>query len=370
MSDTLPREKLLQVRDPKKMETKELMSILIGHGTQKMNVFDLSNDLVEFIRCHISENITIDDLVKMPGIGTTKAMQIVSALELGRRFKWMTEKMKVHNVGSGQIIHGDCLDVMQTLPNDIIILGFTSPPYHNAINYDEHIDKIKGNISYWERKDGSYEYYKSFIVDRFKELYRITTPGGHNIVNIAPVSWEGKRIALPFHFLCWMEEIGWQFKEDIIWEKEIAKDRRSGVLMQHPYPGYYYPSLVSEYILVLQKPADNKKLNNIYHFRSHSEKKANSIDLSEYQGEMSKNVWKIPPVAPQSNLHPCPFPIELADRIIKLYSYRNDIVIDIFAGSGQTNLAAEKLGRKHIGIETKAEYVSYAVDRLTDYIKS
>lgn len=267
-------------------------------------------------------------------------------------------------VGNGSIIKGDCLSVMRTLPDNDFILGFTSPPYLNAINYDEHIEKLQGAKERWERQDISYEEYRLFLVERFKELFRIIKPGGHNIVNISPVSWNGTRTALPFHFVSWMEQIGWQFKEDIIWEKPIARDRRSGVLLQHPYPGYYYPSLVAEYIFVFQKPADKKIQNNIYWNRSEAEKEQNKLNLSDYQGEKSKNVWKIRPLAPQENLHPCPFPLELAERVIQFYSYKGDAVIDIFAGSGQTNCAAEKLGRRHLGIETQQKYVDYAMEQL------
>ena len=104
--------------------------------------------------------------------------------------------------------------------------------------------------------------------------------------------------------------------------------------------------------------------NNIYWFRSKQEKQKNQLDLSDYQGEKSKNVWKIRPVAPQENLHPCPFPLELAERIIEFYSYIGDYVIDIFTGSGQTNIAAEKLQRRHIGIETQQRYIDYAIERF------
>jgi DNA modification methylase len=175
-------------------------------------------------------------------------------------------------------------------------------------------------------------------------------------------------MALPFHFVGWMEQIGWKFREDIIWEKSIARDRRSGVLLQHPYPGYYYPSLVSEYILVFQKPAPKKERENIYWNRSQDEKEQNKLDLSNFQGEMSKNVWKIRPLSPQENLHPAPFPLELAERVISLYSYQGDSVIDIFAGSGQTALACENLGRRHVSIEILKEYVDYATKRLKAHI--
>ena len=276
----------------------------------------------------------------------------------------LKQKFPTFKFNNGVILRGDCLKVLKNMKDDDIILAFTSPPYFNAINYEEHIEKINGKRDRWERKDVSYEEYKKFLVERFKTLLKVMVPGGFNIVNISPVSWNGNRVPLPFHFVGWMEEIGWKFKEDIIWEKPIARDRRSGLLLQHPYPGYYYPSLVSEYVLVFQKPADKKKKNNIYWFRTQKEKEENELDLSDYQGEMSKNVWKIRPVAPQENIHPCPFPQELAERVINLYSYKGDKIIDIFSGSGQALLAAQKLRRKFIGIETQQSYIEYSVKKL------
>ena len=280
----------------------------------------------------------------------------------------MIERDQAIKIGNGQLIRGDCLEVMKQLPQDNFILGFTSPPYMNAINYDEHIEKLHGSRTRWEREAISYEDYRHFLIDRFKALLQITKPGGHNVVNVAPVAWNGSRTALPFHLVNWLEEIGWKFKEDIIWEKPISRDKRSGVLMQHPYPGYYYPSLVAEYVFVFQKPAEKKKHNNIYWNRSPAEKAENEIDMSDYQGEKSKNVWKIRQLAPQQNLHPCPFPLELAERVIQLYSYKGDSVIDIFTGSGQTNCAAEKLGRQHVGIETQRKYIEYALEQLSQIV--
>ncbi|MCH7902738.1 HIT domain-containing protein [archaeon] len=210
----------------------------------------------------------------------------------------------------------------------------------------------------------------SKVLDCIKEtankLMKKYNSSGFNIVNISPVAWAGKRIALPFHFIGWMEDIGWEFKEDIVWEKTVAIDRRSGVLLQHSYPGYYYPSLVAEYIFVFQKPADKKKEQNIYYYRSQEEKEANRIDISNFNGEMSQTVWRLRPLSPQENIHPCPFPLELPERIIKFYSYKGDRVINIFAGSGQTLIAAKKLGRRFIGIETQQEYIDYSIQQLKD----
>ena len=260
------------------------------------------------------------------------------------------------------------MDVLNDLPTDEFVLAFTSPPYLNAINYSQHVDKIKGRVNYWKRENVSYDEYKQFLTERFAALLRVVKPGGYNIVNISPVGWNGERVALPFHFVSWMEQIGWKFKEYIVWEKSIARDRRSGVLLQHPYPGYYYPSLVSEYVLVFQKPAVKKERENIYWNRTTEEKERNKLDLSNFQGEMSKNVWKIRPLSPQENLHPAPFPMELAERVVSLYSYQGDAVIDIFAGSGQTALACEKLRRRHVSIEILKEYVDYATKRIHAHI--
>lgn len=277
---------------------------------------------------------------------------------------WSAYEMDTYKREEGKIFHGDCLEAMKELEDESVVLQFTSPPYFNAINYDEHIDKLQGDKDRWEREDIPYDEYRKFLVDRFRELYRVIKPGGHNIVNISPVHWDGERIALPFHFVTWMEEIGWKFKEDIIWEKPVAKDRRSGVIIQHPYPGYYYPSVVAEYVLVFQKEAETESKNNIYWFRDEDEKEENELNLDDFQGEQSKNVWKIRPVAPGENVHPCPFPVELAERVIKFYSYKGDQVLDIFMGSGQCMIAAQNLEREYIGMETQKEYIDYTMEQL------
>jgi site-specific DNA-methyltransferase (adenine-specific) len=274
--------------------------------------------------------------------------------------------MEEYELSNGVIHRGDCLDGLRELAEDAITLGFTSPPYFNAVNYEEHVEKVHGNTDHWEREEMSYDDYQDFLIKRFEEVFRVTRPGGHTIVNISPVHWEDERVALPFHLVGWMEDIGWTFKEDIIWEKPVAKDRRSGVLLQNPYPGYYYPSVVAEYVLVFQKEADDENKNNIYWNRTEEEKTKNEISLNDYQGEKSKNVWKIRQVAPGENEHPAPFPRELAERVIQFYSYQDDTVMDIFAGSGQTLLAAQDLDREFIGFETQHEYVEYAKDRVID----
>lgn len=273
---------------------------------------------------------------------------------------------ETHELSNGVINHSDCLDGLQELDSDSICLAFTSPPYFDVIDYESQAATIDDDDERWGRTDISYDEYQSFLVERFAELFRVIQPGGHAVVNIAPVTTDDGRVPLPFHFVGWMEDIGWNFKEDIVWEKPVAKDRRSGVFIQHPYPGYYYPSLVSEYVFVFQKEADTDSKNNIYWNRTQQEKENSEVSLDDFQGEKSKNVWKIRPVSPGENIHPAPFPRDLAKRVIELYSYQGDTVIDIFAGSGQSLLAAQDLSRSFVGMETQSEYIRYATERIQD----
>ena len=169
MSENIrPREKLLATDNPKMVGTEDLLAIILGHGTKGKNVFDLSKEVIRFIRENMEKEIKVSDLTQFDGIGEAKALQIVSALEIGKRFYKDKTKMQIKKVGNGRLIIGDCLDVMQTMPDNEIILAFTSPPYLDAINYEDQIKKLSGEIKYWERKKVSYEYYRNFLTDRFK----------------------------------------------------------------------------------------------------------------------------------------------------------------------------------------------------------
>ena len=171
------------------------------------------------------------------------------------------------------------------------------------------------------------------------------------IINIAPVivsrekrSEQSYRIPLPFYFVPMMEDLGFEFLEDIIWEKpEGAVPNRNGGFNQHRKPISYKPNVVTEYILVFKKKADfliDKVLED------------RSLVVGDYE---RTKVWKINPKTASD--HPAPFPDELAEKCIKYYSYESNIVLDPFAGSGTTLLMARKLNRRYIGIEINPDYV-------------
>ena len=256
----------------------------------------------------------------------------------------------------GIIYEGDCLDSISYISDNSVDLVVTSPPYFDAINYEDHINKIQDDTEWWERDSGSYGEYVDFLISRFSSVYDVVTPGGYVVVNLSPVISDSTRVPIPFHFVEWMSNLEWDFVKTIIWEKTVAVDRRSGVIIQHPYPGYYYPSIVSEYLLVFQKPAES----TAEQAQSHDD----SINTD------TEAVWKICPVRPSEIDHPSPFPIELADRIITQFSPENGTILDIFGGSGQTYLSAINCNRDWIGCELLPEYVEYSLNRVIEHQSS
>jgi DNA modification methylase len=157
-----------------------------------------------------------------------------------------------------------------------------------------------------------------------------------------------------------MQNLGFKYQERIIWKKPesyIKISRRSGVLIQHPYPLYYYPDNVYEDIVVFKKPGKFIPRN----------KEESKIDLNKFQREKwYLSVWEITNVLPQDKYskYSAPFPEELARRIITLYSYVGDTVLDPFAGTGTTLKVANELKRNAIGYEIDLELKDVILERV------
>lgn len=130
-----------------------------------------------------------------------------------------------------------------------------------------------------------------------------------------------------------------------------------GVTIQKPYPGYYYPNIMTEYVLVFRNPGEGN-----HRARSHAEREAARIPINRvFTMDVANNIWHIAPVPPGHLDHPCPFPEEIPYRLIQLYSYPGDIVLDPFAGSGQTLKITKHLGRHFVGYETVKKYVEFGM---------
>jgi site-specific DNA-methyltransferase (adenine-specific) len=250
---------------------------------------------------------------------------------------------------------------MDELEDGSVSLTVTSPPYWNAIDYDRHA----ADSSEWfrTREGGPYDEYLDFQRRCFSEVLRVTKPSGFCCIVIGTVLYDGNHYPVPFHVSGVMEELGWLFHEHITWHKVTGGVKRARVLIQKPFPGYFYPNMMTEHILIFRKPGPKP----MYAERSREEKEQNRIAIDElFKKEIANNVWHIAPVPPKQKDHPCPFPEEIPLRLILLYSYAGDLVLDPFLGIGATAKVALALDRHAAGYEIKPEYLEKAKHRIRE----
>lgn len=242
---------------------------------------------------------------------------------------------------------------MDEVEDNSVQLIITSPPYWNAIDYKISVNTKNDN--YRTRKiTQSYEDYLKWLQEVFMECHRVLAPGRFCCVVIGTLLNEKKHYPLPFDFLISMQAKGWLFHQDIIWHKCAGGVKRAGSYIKNPRVGNFYPNIMTEYILIFRK-AGNK-------FTS-KERGILTDDL--FNKEIANNVWHISPVPPNTgNIHPCPYPTEIARRLTLLYSVENDIVLDPFLGSGTTTKVAYDLNRNSIGYDIENSYISYSKKRI------
>ncbi len=260
-----------------------------------------------------------------------------------------------------KIITHSC-ESMTELDDNSVALTVTSPPYWNAIDYDVHASNKQKN--YRTRKYAlgytEYEEYLAWLDRIFGEVLRVTKPGGFCAIVIGTVLLNGQHYPVPFDLIARLTRSGWLFHQDIIWHKCTAGVKRAGVTIQKPYPGYYYPNIMTEYILIFRKPGDP-----IYKTHSLTDKHSAKFPINRlFTMDTANNLWHIAPVPPDVIDHPCPYPEEIPYRLIQMYSYPGEVVLDPFAGSGQTLKVAKWLDRVYVGYETIRKYVNLANKRL------
>ena len=256
---------------------------------------------------------------------------------------------------------------MPELKTGSVALTVTSPPYWNAIDYDIHAANKAEHYRTRAYAQGyaNYTDYLDWLDRVFTEVLRVTKPGGFCAIVIGTVLLDGQHYPVPFDLIARLTQSGWLFHQDIIWHKCTAGVKRAGVTIQKPYPGYYYPNIMTEYILVFRKPGEP-----IYKERSIATKKRSDYPINKlFTYDIANNVWHIAPVPPDQLDHPCPFPEEIPHRLIQLYSYKGELVLDPFTGSGQTTKVAKHLKRKFVGYETIEQYVRLAEKRLDEDLR-
>ncbi len=261
-------------------------------------------------------------------------------------------------------IYEKSCEKMDELQDNSVALTVTSPPYWNAIDYDIHARNKRQYYRTRRYAQGyqGYEDYLDWLTRVFGEVFRVTKPGGFCAVVIGTVLLNGELYPVPFDFVARMVQNRWAFYQDFIWHKCTAGVKRAGVSIQKPYPGYFYPNIMNEYILVFQKPGPK-----IYAGRSEQEKRSAQYPINRlFTLDIANNIGHIAPFPPDVIDHPAPFPEEIPYRLIVLYSYPGDLVLDPFLGSGQTTKVAYHLGRNAVGYETISKYVHLARARLQE----
>ena len=263
----------------------------------------------------------------------------------------------LRNAETCRLIAGNCRDVLQNLPADSVQLTVTSPPYRNAIDYDLHASG-KGGYYRGKLSIDTVEYLDDMADIFGDKVYRVTKPGGYCCIVIANEVVHGTIVPLPHMLLSRL--VGpagkWELHEEIIWHKVTGGTNRYGSFVINPYPKYYRANIMHEFILILRKGDVS-----IGRTRRHS---ALPATHEEWTKEIANSVWHIAPVPPGYINHPCPFPEEIPYRLMQLYSYEGDTVLDPFNGSGQTTKVAHHFGRHAIGIDVVSEYIDLARSRI------
>lgn len=301
-----------------------------------------------------------------------------------------------------KIYNMNCLDGLKQMNNESIDLMVTSPPYYNAREYSQ-----------WE----TVEDYMNDMRDIFTELYRCMKNHKYIVVNVGDVTsqvgkakWSVRKLPLGAMFIMMLEEVGFEFIDNYIWDKGEPQSKRH--LGNPQYPFYQYPLNCYEHILVFAKhKLDKTKIpcpicnETIVVSNSQSgigvqswecknpscsEKSASgrgkrfstrSIMMNNYQSDDNfidkefiqkwrRDIVRINPVIKINSKgenkigHTAPYPTDIPEMAIRYYSGVGDLVVDIFNGSGTTGLVAKELNRNYIGFELNKEYCELSRERV------
>jgi site-specific DNA-methyltransferase (adenine-specific) len=224
---------------------------------------------------------------------------------------------------------------MEELPDDCVALMVTSPPYNVGKDYDA---------------DLSLEEYLGLLKRVLSETYRVLEPGGRTAVNVANL---GRRpyLALNHRVAALLEDLGFMLRGEIVWQKAQGA---GGSCAWGSWRSARNPTLrdVHEYILVASKGSFRRLRRG-----------EDTISRQEFM-EATVSVWNIAPASARRIGHPAPFPVDLPRRLIELYTFKGDLVLDPFLGSGSTAVAAVETGRRFVGYETEAAYLEIARERV------
>jgi len=253
-----------------------------------------------------------------------------------------------------KLIHGDARS-MHFLQNESVHLVITSPPYWSLKQYNENPDQL-GHIT-------DYEHFLQELKKVWQEVYRVLVPGGRLVCVVGDVCLSrrkyGRHLVMPLHadiaVIC--RKIGFDNLNPIIWHKisNASFEVNNGTkFLGKPYEPNAIIKNDIEFILMQRKPGGYRK-------PTEEQRRSSMIKKNEY-AEWFRQFWTIPGAS--TKVHPAPFPLELAYRLVRMFSFSGDTVLDPFCGTGTTMVAAMKSLRNSIGIEIDEKYCQMTLSRL------
>ncbi len=253
-----------------------------------------------------------------------------------------------------RLINGDARD-LSFLEDESIHLVVTSPPYWNLKRYNENPEQL-GHIN-------DYESFLSEIEKVWREVFRVLVPGGRLVCVVGDVCVSrrkfGRHLVFPLHsdicVLC--RKIGFDNLNPIIWHKisNASFEANNGSkFLGKPYEPNAIIKNDMEFILMQRKPGGYRK-------PTQEQRKLSKIDKKDFNSWF-RQIWNIPGASTRT--HPAPFPLELASRLVRMFSFTSDTVLDPFCGTGTTMIAAVRYGRNSIGIDIDPEYCRMAASYL------
>lgn len=265
------------------------------------------------------------------------------------------EKVKKLEIGNAIVYNGDSSKMSQIEDNSVNLI-ITSPPYWELKDYD-----VEGQIG---KGSSSYDQYIKDLNKVWKECVRVLAPDGKICINIMPFLLTGKaaryerretRLVLG-DIEKFMDSTGCMYQFGLyIWDKR--KVARFSSFGSYPYPGNIFSTYPYEWITVFSKAGKRPPVDKEI-------KEKSKLTTKEWQDWAINSLWEMQPAKAKSEGHPAPFPLELPRRLIKLYSFVGDTVLDPFAGTGTTLKAALELDRKAIGYELSSEYMNLIDKKL------
>lgn len=259
-----------------------------------------------------------------------------------------------HDVTTHRLIQGDARH-LPFIKDESVHLAVTSPPYWTLKRYNENPNQL-GHVV-------DYEMFLSELERVWKEMYRILVPGGRLVCVVGDVCLSrrnfGRHVVFPLHsdiaVIC--RKIGFDNLNPIIWHKIANANyeiNNGSKFLGKPYEPNAIIKNDMEFILMQRKPGG-------YRQPTERQRKLSMISKEEY-GKWFQQFWNI--TGASTRAHPAPFPVEIAYRLVRMFSFSGDTVVDPFCGTGTTMVAALKAGRNSIGIEIDSEYCKMTEERL------